>query len=174
MSGRKGVDGSTWLAFLLKDKYSSNFEKERLKSGIRREFGRGDEEICYLPFERNVGLSYYFFVRERDRENDLRDIYAYRPDAFEPFDRHRRISGTDLAGMMRCSSGGDRGYAKQGDIVTVRKGVYGGLHGIVLREDRCGRIVVGFKFCFGTVVESFSLAELEVNGNIFNYLKVPR
>ena len=162
---------SVWLAFLLKDKYSSNFEKERLRAGICSGFNRTEDEIYYVPFERNVGLSYYFFVLEKDSE-DLRNIYSYRSDAFDVFERQKKITGAELNEMVgslkKCSSE----YAKYGDIVTIRNGMYCKLHGIVLREDRSGRIVVGLKFCFGTVIETFDLSDVEITGNIFNYMKV--
>ena len=171
---RRIDDDSIWLAFLLKDRFSSNFEKERLRAGICLEMHRDESDICYVPFERNVGLSYYFFVLERDHEMDMHRIYEYRSEAFEPFDRHKRISGRELNDMMRNARQCSRGYVKQGDLVMIRSGIYSKLHGVVLREDRSGRAMVGMKFCFGTVVEGFDISELEVEGNIFNYMKVLR
>lgn len=161
-----------WLAFLLKDKYSSNFEKERLKSSICAEFNREENEICYIPFERNMGLSYYFFVLEKDKEEDLRNIYSYRSEAFDVFERHKRISGDELNEMMLSLKKKSSEYVKYGDIVNIRNGMYCKLHGIVLREDRFKKVIVGFKFCFGTVIESFDLVDISIDGNIFNYIKV--
>ena len=170
MSGRN--DDAVWLAFMLKDKYASNFEKDRLKRCVCSKFKRSDREICYVPFERNSGLSYYFFVLERE-ETDLSSIYSYRTDVFETFNRHKRITGGELNEMLRTANNCQRGYAKQGDLVTVKNGIYRKLHGIVLRQDRSpNKVVVGLKFCFGTVVETFDLLDLEVCGNLFNYLKV--
>lgn len=161
----------TWIAFLLKDKYATNFEKARLKGSLCNEFGFSEEDVCYVPFERNVGLSYYFFIKERTPD-DMRSIFNSRRDAFAPFESHARISDAGLNDMMRSARQCERGYVKYGDIVTIKRGVYSKLHGIVLRMDRKDRVLVGLKFCFGTVISPCDEADLEVDGNIFNYIKV--
>lgn len=169
----KKKNGSMWIGFLLKDRYATDFEKASLKSEIMENFKLNEDDICYVPFEKYCGLSYYFFVRERDSENDLRDIYLFKKDAFEIYSLHVKITNDELNNCMKSTLKPNRGYVKFGDIVRIESGKYSKLNGIVLRENRNGKIEVGMRFCFGTIVEQYDSGNLIVTGNIFNYIKVP-
>lgn len=161
-----------WIAFLLQDKYASDFEKENLKRDIIKKFNRSEDDICYTPYDYNSGLTYYFFVKEYDKENDLRTIWEYRPYIFEAFNNHIKITEIQLIDMMRQIKNYQHGSIKYGDLVYIKKGCYNKLYGIVLRQNRNNKYDVGLKFRFGTIVKSFSSDEIKVVDNIFKHIKV--
>ena len=168
------ADARKWIVLVLKDRFSNDTERESLKRLVLARFPRlGERDVYYVPYECSFAFCNFLFVRENDPENDLRDMLEVRREAFEPYPSHMRITDGEFARMV---DGVDetrrKATVKYGDIVTVRKGTYSKLNGIVLREDRSGRIDVGLKFCFGTVVERCDVDELVVKGNIFEYLKV--
>lgn len=160
-----------WMVFMLKDRYATDFEKSRLRQDIVSALGMDEGDIMYAPFEKGVSLSYYFFVRERTGD-EPREIMEMRGDMFDRGFGCVRITGKELSAMTRDSNC-DRGYVKQGDVVMLKgKDKYGGLYGVVLRVNRNGKIDVGMKFCFGKVVVQYDKRNLQIMGNVFNYIKV--
>ena len=161
-----------WIAFLLQDRFALDIEKEKLKNDIIKKFNRSEEDICYTPFDYNSGLTYYFFVKQYDKENDLRQIWQSYVYTFQAFNNHIKITETELKDMLRDIKQYQHGMIKQGDLVLIKKGCYNKLYGIVLRENRNGKYDIGLKFRFGTIVKSFSSEQLKVIDNIFKHIKV--
>lgn len=161
-----------WLAFLLQDKYCSDFEKEKLKRNIMKKFNRKEEDICYTSYDINSGMNYYFFVKQNKVENDFKKIWQSYPYIFDSFNNHVKITQTQFYDMMRYVKKCQHGNIGYGDLVLIKKGNYNKLYGIVLRQNRNKKYDVGLKFRFGTIVKSFSKEQLSVIDNIFKHIKV--
>lgn len=164
-----------WIVLVLRDRYANDCERECLKRGIMLNFSLCDDDVYYVPFGDSPVHGNYLFVREHDKENSLRDILEYKRDAFEAYPMHMRITDGEFRSMLDgIESTRHVVEAKHGDIVQVKNGKYRKLYGIVLREDRSGRIDIGLKFHFGTIVEQMDSSDFEVVGNIFRHLKILR
>lgn len=160
------------MVFLLQDKFSSDIEKEKLKQDIMKKFNRNEEDIYYTPYDCNSGLTYYFFIKQYDKDNDLRQIWQSYTYVFDVFSNHVKITEFQLMDIMRNVKTCRYDNIKYGDLVLINKGCYNKLYGIVLRQNRNGKYDIGLKFRFGTVVKSFSNDEIKVIDNIFKYIKV--
>lgn len=163
-----------WIAFILKDRFAKDSERELLKNDILRKFCLCDDDVYYIPIKINFAYSNYIFVREHG-EDDMRNIYENRKDAFEYYQMHVRITDVEFCNMVESLKEeqlSNTPSIKYGDIVMVKNGKYDKLYGIALRESNSMEFDIGFKFCFGNVVEKYSADEINVVGNIFNYLKV--
>ena len=161
-----------WLVLVLKDKFSNDSERENLKNCLMLNFPLKSTDIYYVKSEDCFAYSNFLFVREYGSE-DLRNILEFKRDVFEPYPMHMRITNEEMIGMVEGISMNRKAVLpKHGDIVIVKNGKYGKLYGIVLRECRSSKVDVGFKFCFGTVTEQYKPDELNIVGNLFNYLKV--
>ena len=161
-----------WIAFMLKDRFSTTEEKRRLSRDICAALGRPDEDVWWIPVDQNAGLGYYIFVRERNPETDMDAVLSVRRECFETRSCHLRIPQEEMDETIRQTKCVVVGSVKFGDIVKIRRGTYSNLHGIVLREATVGKVHVGMKFCFGPVVEPIEEKNLVLEGNIFNYIKV--
>lgn len=161
-----------WIAFMLKDRFSTNEEKTRLSKEICASLERSEEDVWWVPTDQNGGLGYYLFVRERNADTDLDAVLSVRRECFENRQCHSRVPSSEMDEMIRQTKRVVVGSVKFGDVVKVRRGTFSNLHGIVLRTASVGRVFVGMKFCFGTVVESIEEKNLDLEGNIFNYIKV--
>lgn len=165
---------NNWIAFILKDRFAKDTERESLKGDIISNFGLCDDDVYYIPIEINFAYSNYIFVRERN-EDDLHNIYEKKKEAFEHYQAHVRITDAEFCTMLEGLKEEQirhKPTIKYGDIVIVKNGKYNRLYGIALREYNSTKFNIGFKFCFGNVIEQYSADELNVVGNIFNYLKV--
>lgn len=161
-----------WIAFLLKDKYSSDNEKDKLKSLIIKKFNRKKSQIRYTSSYENPGLCFYFFVKQNN-ENDLKNIFQSFGMFLSAYNSHTKIKEYELNQMLKTIKKKDKKIiAKFGDFVIIKKGKYNKLYGIVLRENRCGKVQVGLNFCFGKVIQTYQYQDLISVGNIFNYIKV--
>ena len=161
-----------WLVLVLKDKFSNDSERENLKNCLMLNFPLKSTDIYYVKSEDCFAYSNFLFVREYGPE-DLRSILEFKMEAFEPYPMHMRITDEEMAVMVDgIDMSRKAAVPKHGDIVIVKNGKYGKLYGIVLRECRSSKVDVGFKFCFGTVTEQYKPDELNIVGNLFNYLKV--
>ena len=168
----EGDCSNKWLVLVLKDKFSNDSERENLKNCLMLNFPLKSTDIYYVKSEDCFAYSNFLFVREYGSE-DLRSILEFKMDAFEPYPMHMRITDEEMAVMVEgISMNRKAAVPKHGDIVIVKNGKYGKLYGIVLRECRSSKVDVGFKFCFGTVTEKYEPDELNIVGNLFNYLKV--
>ena len=168
----EGDCSNKWLVLVLKDKFSNDSERENLKNCLMLNFPLKSTDIYYVKSEDCFAYSNFLFVREYGSE-DLRSILEFKMDAFEPYPMHMRITNEEMAVMVDGIGMSRRAAVpKHGDIVIVKNGKYGKLYGIVLRECRSSKVDVGFKFCFGTVTEQYKPDELNIVGNLFNYLKV--
>lgn len=161
-----------WIAFLLKDKYSTDNEKEKLKYDVIKKFKRNKNDIYYFSSCQKSGLSYYFFIKE-ENENDLRNIFdSYNPFLL-PYSYHVKIKEYELKQMMKNIDIKEKDeIAKFGDFVMINKGKYNKLYGVVLRQNRLGKVQVGLNFCFGPIIQVYEYKDLTPKGNIFNYIKV--
>lgn len=166
------MSSQMWIAFLLQDRFASDIEKENLKKDIMKKFNRNEEDICYIPYDINSGLTYYFFVKQYDSYNDLRQIWQSYIYTFEPLNNHIKITEIQFLDMMRHVKKYQHGVIKYGDLVLIEKGCYNKLYGIVLRQNRNGNYDIGLKFRFGTIVKSFSIDQIKVIDNIFKHIKV--
>ena len=164
-------ENEKWIAFLLRDKYSSAYWKQTLKKQILKKFNKKNSDIYYFSSQEDLSLIYYFFVKE-DNKNDLRSIWQGNVNFFESFQCHVKVSELQLNNMKQNIKTKEFNNIKYGDIVYIKKGDYSKLYGIVLRKNRVGKFDVGFKFCFGNVIKSYSVKEIKVVDNIFNYVKV--
>lgn len=165
--------GDRWLVLVLKDRCANDRERDALRSHLLSAFPLKGDEVRYVPVEDGDAFRNFLFVKEHDPANDLRDILESRRDAFEPYPSHMRITEAEFDRMLEGIAGMKRKESmKHGDIVGIRKGTYSKLNGIVLRRCRNGKLEVGMKFCFGTVVMQYDDDELELKGNIFEHLKV--
>ena len=168
----EGDCSNKWLVLVLKDRFSNDSERENLKNCLMLNFPLKSTDIYYVKSEDCFAYSNFLFVREYGPE-DLRSILEFRMDAFEPYPMHMRITDEEMAVMVDgIDMSRKAAVPKHGDIVIVKNGKYGKLYGIVLRECRSSKVDVGFKFCFGTVTEQYKPDELNIVGNLFNYLKV--
>ena len=168
----EGDCSNKWLVLVLKDKFSNDSERENLKNCLMLNFPLKSTDIYYVKSDDCFAYSNFLFVREYGSE-DLRSILEFKMDAFEPYPMHMRITDEEMAVMVDGIDMSRRAAVpKHGDIVIVKNGKYGKLYGIVLRECRSSKVDVGFKFCFGTVTEQCKPDELNIVGNLFNYLKV--
>lgn len=161
-----------WIAFLLRDKFADEQSKKKLKSEIIKRFGFKQSDICYQTSNSESGSFYYFFVKQYDKDNDMRVIHEAYVNIFQNYRCHTRVSQAQLDDLMDSVEKCNRGYVKFGDLVMINKGNYSKLYGIVLRQGRYGKYDVGLKFGFGTVIKSYEASDLTVTGNIFNYIKV--
>ena len=167
----EGDCSNKWLVLVLKDKFSNDSERENLKDCLMLNFPLKSTDIYYVKSEDCLAYSNFLFVREYGSE-DLRSILEFKMEAFEPYPMHMRITDEEMAVMVDGIDMSRRAAVpKHGDIVIVKNGKYGKLYGIVLRECRSSKVDVGFKFCFGTVTEQYKPDELNIVGNLFNYLK---
>ena len=161
-----------WLVLVLKDKFSNDFERESLKDCLMLNFPLKSTDIYYVRSEDCFACNNFLFVREYDSE-DLRRILEFKRDAFEPYPMHMRITNEEMTKMVKGINMSRKVVLpKHGDIVFVKSGKYGKLYGMVLRECRSFKVIVGFKFCFGIVLEQYEPDEFSIVGNLFNYLKV--
>lgn len=167
-------DENKWIAFMLKQRYINQQQKLNLKKNIMMRFNLKQKDICYSSSNNNSGHSYYFFVKEYDSENDLRNIYQTYSNFFEHFNYHVKINQSQLKQLFKSIYEINNINIKFGDLVVINKGVYSKLHGIVLRKNRNGKYDVGLKFGFGTLLKSYNASQLTITGNIFNYIKVLR
>ena len=168
----EGDCSNRWLVLVLKDRFSNDSERENLKNCLMLNFPLKSTDIYYVKSEDCLAYSNFLFVREYGSE-DLRSILEFKMDAFEPYPMHMRITDEEMAVMVDGIDMSRRAAVpKHGDIVIVKNVKYGKLYGLVLRECRSSKVDVGFKFCFGTVTEQYKPDELNIVGNLFNYLKV--
>ena len=168
----EGDCSNKWLVLVLKDKFSNDSERENLKNCLMLNFPLKSTDIYYVKSEDCFAYSNFLFVREYGSE-DLRSILEFKMDAFEPYPMHMRITDEEMTGLVDGVIMSRKAVLpKHGDIVIVKSGKYVKLYGIVLRECRSSKVDVGFKFCFGTVTEQYKPDELNIVGNLFNYLKV--
>ena len=131
-----------------------------------------EEDVYYVPFESSFAFSNFLFVKEYCAD-DLMNVMEYRRDAFEQYPMHMRITDDEFFSMVEgIKASKKKTVVKYGDIVIAKHGKFSRLHGIVLRESNKNKIEVGFKFCFGKIIEKYDAEELDVTGNIFDYLKV--
>lgn len=168
----EGISESTWLVLVLKTKCCNDAEREQIKSSLLANFKLRADEVYYVHEEDCHAFCNFLFVKEHD-EGDLRKYLEFRRDAFEPYPNHMRITGSELDSMVEGIRKNRRTVCvKHGDVVLIKNGRYSKLYGIVLRESRTAKVEVGLKFCFGVMVEQYNPDELEIVGNLFNYLKV--
>lgn len=166
--------GKTWIVLMLKDKYSQNAEKEKLKADLMAALGYAAGEIIFTPFDREKCISYYLFLLDRPGGNDLRRILDTRPEAFDSYSSPMRITQAELDDFIKGSEHyNETKSVKFGDIVRIKTGRYCNLNGIVLRQCRHNKVDVGIKLCLGTKIIQYSPNELKVSGNIFKHIKVP-
>ena len=160
----EGDCSNRWLVLVLKDRFSNDPERENLKNCLMLNFPLRSTDIYYASSENCPAYSNFLFVREYGSD-DLRSILELKRDAFEPYPMHMRITDEEMTGLVDGVIMSRKAVLpKHGDIVK--------LYGIVLRECRSSKVDVGFKFCFGTVIEQYEPDELSIVGNLFNYLKV--
>ena len=165
-------DDTIWIAFMLRDKYANDLQKNNLKKDIMLKFNRKKEDICYTSCGNDFGSIYYFFVKEYDKENDLRNIHQAYTSHFQSYYYHTRIKEKQLNDLFSSIKKSNEVVAKFGDLVLINKGEYSKLYGIILRQNRNKKIDVGFKFGFGSVIKSYDISDFTIVGNIFNYIKV--
>ena len=166
-------NGCRWLVLVLKDRYSNDESRRLLAESLEGKYGLAEGDVRFIPCADSPVYANFVFVRTCKPFDDLRNIVEYKHDMLESFRMHMRITDEEfnaLVGGIGVARRQER--VKHGDVVRIRNGAYCKLHGIVLREDRYGRIEVGMKFCFGTVVRKYNESDLEVVGNLFRYLKV--
>lgn len=164
-----------WIAFLLKDKYASDFEKRRMRDGLMSQCGYDADDIRYAPFQRGNSISYYFFIRDKGESDPqpMSRLYYECLDAYSS--QGMRLSESDVDTMMshddRCRM---EAVVKFGDVVRIRTGRYRGLFGIVLRNERKMAYSIGMKFGFGVVILNCEKVDFTVVDNVFKYIKVPK
>ena len=168
----EGDCSNRWLVLVLKDRFSNDPERENLKNCLMLNLPLRSTDIYYASAENCPAYSNFLFVREYGSD-DLRSMLELKRDAFEPYPMHMRITGEEMTGLVDGVIMSRKAVLpKHGDIVIVKSGKYVKLYGIVLRECRSSNVDVGFKSCFGTVIEQYEPDELSIVGNLFNYLKV--
>lgn len=168
----EGDCSNRWLVLVLKDRFSNDPERENLKNCLMLNFPLRSTDIYYASSENCPAYSNFLFVREYN-SNNLKNILELKREAFEPYPMHMRITDEEMTGLVDGVIMSRKAVLpKHGDIVIVKSGKYVKLYGIVLRECRSSKVDVGFKFCFGTVIEQYEPDELSIVGNLFNYLKV--
>ena len=168
----EGDCSNRWLVLVLKDRFSNDPERENLKNCLMLNLPLRSTDIYYASSENCPAYSNFLFVREYGSD-DLRSILELKREAFEPYPMHMRITDEEMTGLVDGVIMSRKAVLpKHGDIVIVKSGKYVKLYGIVLRECRSSKVDVGFKFCFGTVTEQYKPDELNIVGNLFNYLKV--
>ena len=89
-----------WIAFLLKDKYSSENEKDKLKRQVIKKFKRNNNDVCYISCNQKNGLSYYFFVKEY-LQDDLKNIYEFYSSYFSLYSYQAKITENELNEMLK-------------------------------------------------------------------------
>ena len=119
----------------------------------------------------NEGMNYYVFICT----NDKRQLWErLKTDKFvETAFGCNEISDEQMK-SMRTGLQGVREQIGFGDIVKLRNGTYNKLYGIVLRQRNDNKFQIGLKFCYGVRVEMKDGNDLQIVGNIFNFLKVKR
>lgn len=167
---------NNWNAFMLKDKYASDFEKRRIRDGLVSQYGYGYDDIRYAPFSRGNSVSYYIFIRDTGVDAGIHPMLRFYYDCLDTYScQCMRLSEDDVDKMMNyddeCRM---EAVVKFGDIVKIRNGRYRGLYGIVLREERKSFYTIGLKFGFGTVLIECDKIGFTIIDNVFKYIKVPK
>jgi len=160
---------NNWIVLLIRDKYNTKNEKERVFNEIKKKYNLSDNDIYSVDKECNLSLSFYVFVK-KTKNIDMNNI------AFE-FNNYFDNRGTaiitddELLNMTRGITT-YRGYIKFGDIVLIRSGIYKKLYGVVVRKSDKNMLSVVIKLCFATLCVEYKESEIEVIGNIFKYIKI--
>lgn len=164
---------SKWIVFVLKERFANDQDRDAMKASLLANFPLKSSDIYFVSEEDGTALNNFIFVKEYDAENDLRSILEFKREMLEAYPAHMRITEKELDMMVEGIGESKRKETvKHGDIVMIKSGIYNKLYGIVLRETRSSKLDVGLKFCFGTITEQYNPEDLNVIGNIFNYLKV--
>lgn len=163
------MEKNDWMCLMLREKYNSEREKEKLWEKLKSIYNKKSGDIYMISRNINSGLSFYVFIREENQPELWQKLCKekYFSETFE----YQTISNKEVLDMTRgieCK----RDTVRFGDIVKIKNGKYQKLFGIVLRETRSKKLNVGLKFCYGTICEEFDENNLETCGNIFKYLKI--
>ena len=111
------------------------------------------------------------FIRETDIDNLWKSL---KKDKFiNEYFKYKSITDEEMEEMIKGIEF-IRDDISFGDIVRINDGKFNKLNGIVLRDKKEEGYLVGFKFCFGTSFITKQASELEIVGNIFNYIKVKK
>lgn len=163
-----GNDG-LWLTLMLREKYNTDNEKNRICEELMFRTGKRADDIYTVSRNIDLALSYYVFIRLDDFEEKYSVMEA--TDGYFDISGSAVISGVELLELTK-SVDQSRGYVKFGDVVLIKNGRYRKLYGVVLRRSGTDRFSVGIKLCAETVVEDYCENELLTTTNLFKYIKI--
>ena len=170
-----GNNEKLWLALMVKDRYAHDFDRQKIKESLLSLLGINEKDVFYAPFKKGNPYSYYVFVREYNRVNDLYAIFnSPLKDCLTGYHNNKvHITNEELKAIAKQCSEIPANDVRFGDFVKINSGVYSGLYGIVIRKStRKNFVCVGMKFCFGKIVVECHTGDLEQVGNLFKYIKV--
>lgn len=161
----------SWCVVELKNKYSKDTSRKQFYKRLKQFYGICTKNIFMNADSYNEGMNYYVFICT----NDKRQLWErLKTDKFvETAFGCNEISDEQMK-SMRTGLQGVREQIGFGDIVKLRNGTYNKLYGIVLRQRNDNKFQIGLKFCYGVRVEMKDGNDLQIVGNIFNFLKVKR
>lgn len=158
-----------WYVFQLRQKYTRQTSRKQFYQRLRNYYNKSKEDIYISLTQKNIGMNYYVFIRQESildfwkiikRDKCINEQYGYK-----------QITDSQINQMRK-----DIQYIREqigfGDIVKILQGKYSKLYGLVLRQRQNNTYEIGLKFCNGIKTQIIKGTQLQITGNIFNYIKV--
>lgn len=158
-----------WYVFQLRQKYTRQTSRKQFYQRLRTYYNKSKEDIYISLTQKNIGMNYYVFIRQESildfwkiikRDKCINEQYGYK-----------QITDSQINQMRK-----DIQYIREqigfGDIVKILQGKYSKLYGLVLRQRQNNTYEIGLKFCNGIKTQIIKGTQLQITGNIFNYIKV--
>lgn len=161
----------SWYVFELRQKYTGQTSRKQFYDRLRNLYNKQKQHIYMCLSEKNIGMNYYVFVYEEDiisfwktlrKDKSINEQYGYN-----------RVLETQI-NLLRQDIQYIREQISFGDVVKILQGKYSKLYGIVLRQRQNNTYQIGLKFCHGVCTEIIKGNQLQIVGNIFNYVKVSK
>ena len=161
----------SWYVFQIKNRYSKDIFLKQFYRKLKDVYDISSKDIFLNIDAQNEGMNHYVFI---NTQNCSQLWEKLRGDKFiqAQFGYHQ-IKDKEMMDM-RNDVQSIREQIGFGDIVKIKSGKYNKLYGIVLRQRSAGRYQVGLKFCCGVKIELQQSKDLQIVGNIFQYIKVRR
>lgn len=161
----------SWYVFELRQKYVGQTSRKQFYDRLRNLYKKQKQQIYICLNEKNIGMNYYVFVYVEDivdfwkilrKDKCINEQYGYNS-----------VQESQI-NLLRQDIQYIREQISFGDIVKILYGKYSKLYGIVLRQRQNNTYQIGLKFCHGVYTQIIKGNQLQIVGNIFNYLKVSK
>lgn len=161
-----------WSCIMASEKYSKKDCIPVVVSNIKKILGK-NVDIFYVDNKNEKSFDGYFFVQK-----DITDVaYEFKNNIYfqnvlNSFERVKLIPNSEIVKMKESVEKKHEKIFKYGDVVFIKRGIYENLRGICLGvgDDECE---VGLKFCTGSFIVKIKSEDLNVEDNIYNYIRKP-